>query len=112
MKHGPRVADALSKATRAIHATQGVGDALQVIVRTARDALPGIDHVGISLARPDGTIQTLAATDEVVRELDALQHSLHEGPCVYAMTRDTVVRVEHAEQDDRWPTFMPEAVRR
>lgn len=105
------MADSLGRAAKEIHAAQGLDETLDAIVRSARSSLPGIDHAGLSRGYADGRLETLAATDDVVRELDYIQAEVREGPCVYAMQADTIVRVEHARREQRWPLFIPRAVK-
>lgn len=104
------MADALGRAAKEIHAAQGLEETLDAIVRSARASLPGIDHVGLSRGYADGRLDTLAATDDIVRALDQIQTEVREGPCVYAMQAETVVRVEHARREQRWPRFIPRAL--
>jgi transcriptional regulator with GAF, ATPase, and Fis domain len=106
------IADVLAQAAREINAPSTVDATLDSIVHTARRSLPGIDHVGVSVARRDGGIETRAATGELVLELDQLQYTLNEGPCLYAIAAATVVRVDDAAHEDRWPAYMQEAVKR
>lgn len=105
------VAAALAEASRGIDAPQDLDDTLQLIVDVARDSMPEIDHVGISIAHRGGEVVTRAASDDFVRVLDRIQYDLGEGPCLHAMDADTIVRVENAARETRWPRFMPEAVR-
>jgi transcriptional regulator with GAF, ATPase, and Fis domain len=72
--------------------------------------MPEIDHAGVSVAHRDGTVETKAATSELVKELDQLQYSLGEGPCLHAIESDPVVVVQDARADTRWPRFMKAAV--
>ena len=104
------LSDALSKAAKEIQAAQGVSETLDAIVHTAATSLPDVSHVGVTLARPDGTMETLAASDDQVLAFDRLQYDAGEGPCLYAAEAETIVRVEHADQDPRWPRFMQPAV--
>jgi GAF domain-containing protein len=101
---------ALARAAKEIHEASGVDETLDAIVRSARDTLPDIDHIGLSVGHKDGRIETLAATDEWVLTFDRIQYDVGEGPCVYAMEAETVVRVEHARHEQRWPLFIPKAV--
>jgi len=107
----PDLASALARAARTIDRKQSLDEALDAIVRTARTSIPGFDHVGISIIDRHDRIQTKAATDALVWELDRLQYDLGEGPCVSAMREVPVVAVPHAGRDQRWPRYMPEAVR-
>jgi GAF domain-containing protein len=104
------VAAALAQATRDLRAPQELETTLQTIVTVARDSMPDIDHVGISIARRDGTIETRAASDPLVFELDEIQYAAGEGPCFHAMDAHAIVRVEDARHEQRWPIFMPKAV--
>jgi GAF domain-containing protein len=103
-------ADVLMAAMASIQAPVGVEASVQAIAEAALDALPGINHVGVSMAHRNGRMETLAATDELVRRLDRLQYETGEGPCVYAMRGHRVVEVPHLELEERWPQFVPGAV--
>jgi GAF domain-containing protein len=104
------IADVLTEAAKEINAPATLDATLDSIVRSAKRSLPGIDHVGVSLAQRDGRVTTKAATGELVLTLDKLQYELDEGPCLYAISAATVVRVEDARRDTRWPRYMPKAV--
>lgn len=104
------LADALADAARAINAPSTLEETLDAIVTSARASVPGFDQVGISLVNRDGTIETLSGTGQLVWELDALQYSLDEGPCVRAMRSEPLVVVERIRHDQRWPRYVPRAV--
>jgi GAF domain-containing protein len=101
---------AIASAMRAMDHPATVQETLDGIVRAVRDTVPGFEHVGISVVRRDGTVETRAATDAFVLINDALQYRLGEGPCMQAMAGDGIVLVEHAAQERRWPTYMAHAV--
>lgn len=102
--------EALTSAAKEIHAASGMEETLDAIVRSARNSLPGIDHIGITVGHHDGRLETLASTDEKVLELDRIQYSAGEGPCIHAAKAETVIRVERARHEQRWPRFIPDAV--
>jgi GAF domain-containing protein len=104
------MAVAVSEAARRLTTEHDLDSTLQSIVTAAAASLPGINHAGITLAHRDGRLETLAASDPLVRDLDALQHDLGEGPCVYAIEAEQVVTVNHLQHDQRWPHFVPRAV--
>jgi DNA-binding NarL/FixJ family response regulator len=58
-----------------------------------------------------GREETKAATDDLVWKLDILQYELGEGPCIDAMHGPTVVAAPHISQQDRWPNYVPEAIK-
>jgi len=85
---------------------------LQAIVEACRVSLPSFEHVGISTQRRNGRPETLATTSDLVQELDDLQYDLDEGPCVDAIRGKPIVPVPHMRHEQRWPRYVPEAVRR
>lgn len=103
-------AAALADAARAINSPGTLDETLDAIVHAARASVPGFDHVGISIVHRDGRIETRAATGQLVRELDALQYELAEGPCVSSLRDEPVVVVEHLSHEQRWPRYVPRAV--
>jgi hypothetical protein len=106
------ISAALVKVTHEINHPVEPQTTLNTIVRTAALSLPGIDHVGITVAGSDGQIETKAGSDPFVWELDELQYELGEGPCVHAIGVEPVTTVEWARREQRWPRFMPLAVAR
>ncbi len=111
MSPGPdSIAVALAEAARTIHATVSTEAALDAIARAASASVPGFDHVGVSVSHRDGRLETLAGTDQLVWELDSIQYSLDEGPCVKSIRDSPVVVVEDIRHDQRWPRYVPRAV--
>ena len=104
------LAETLTAVAREIHTPRDLDSTLQTIVQVAARSLQNVDHVGITLSHSDGEMETKAATDDFVWQLDRLQYDLGEGPCVHAMETAKVVRVENAKDDPRWPHFMKPAV--
>lgn len=51
----------------------------------------------------------MASTDSMVDQLDQLQYSLGEGPCLDAMRDHTSVVVDDMRTESRWPRFAPPA---
>ena len=103
---------ALAHAARSLNQVSSLEETLTEIVRTARLSVPGADHVGVTLAHPDGRLDTLAATSDKVREFDRLQYSLAQGPCLYAIEADTIVHVPDVQAETRWSSFMAQAASR
>jgi GAF domain-containing protein len=105
------VAAVLATAARDLEDPQDLDSTLEAIITVARDSMPEVDHVGISVAYRDGRVETKAMTDEVVGALDRLQYELGEGPCLHAMECGKTVTVRHARHEQRWPGFIAGAVR-
>ena len=110
MTSRPDFAHAIAAAARSIHHTQSLEETLQAIAYVARDSVPGFDHVGISTVQRNGKVETRAATGHLVYELDNLQYSLNEGPCVETLRDAHVVVAPRIRHDQRWPRFVPPAV--
>jgi hypothetical protein len=106
------LADALTEAAQAINKHNSLEETLDAIVHATRSSVPGFTDVGISITHRDGKIETMSGTGQLVWELDAIQYSLGEGPCVDSVHQAHTVVVENARHDQRWPRFMPQAVQR
>lgn len=104
------LAAALALATRTVGESRTVEEALQIIVDTAQMSLPGFEHVGISTIDRKGKITTRAASGQLVWDLDALQYTLNEGPCVDSMHKVDVVQAPWIRHNRRWPRYVPQAV--
>ncbi|SDE31243.1 GAF and ANTAR domain-containing protein [Auraticoccus monumenti] len=100
----------LEEVARRSHGETSLEEALDLLVTAAQQTVPGADHVSISISRRNGRLETIAASDDLVRRLDAVQHELGEGPCVEAV-RQRQRRTSHdLHTDERWPRFAPRAV--
>jgi GAF domain-containing protein len=64
----------------------------QHLVDTAPRIVDGCDHASLMLARRDG-YETAAASDDIARQIDALERELGEGPCVDAIA-DEVASID------------------
>jgi GAF domain-containing protein len=93
-----------------LNAPNDIESQLELLVHMAKASMPEIDHAGISVAHRDGRLETRAATSDLVRELDELQNSLGEGPCLHAIEDESVVKLENASSEGRWPEYTPHAV--
>jgi transcriptional regulator with GAF, ATPase, and Fis domain len=101
---------ALTHAARTIGQARSLEQTLQTIAETALLSIPGMDHVGVSLLNRHDSPQTMAATSDLVWQLDKLQYSLNEGPCVESLGNASVVAAPRIGDDPRWPRYVPAAV--
>jgi hypothetical protein len=89
-------------------------DALEALLRTvvslARTTVASADGASVSITMR-GDYMTASATDDVVRELDAVQYQERSGPCVEAIETGERVSVDLAD-DGRYPRFADAAQRR
>lgn len=83
--------------------------ALQDLAASAVANIPGVDMASVTLRRGDDTLTTLAATDPLAEQLDALQYDLREGPCFAAVTVDRLVLVSDVARSTDFPRFGPRA---
>ena len=102
---------ALERVLREIVA-EGGADSPQRICEACVAALP-LDRAALTLMTGADQQEPLWASDDVARELDELQFSLGEGPCVQAFVdRRPVLVADLAERGDaRWPVFAAAALR-
>ncbi|MFC9359558.1 GAF and ANTAR domain-containing protein [Rhodococcus sp. NPDC057014] len=97
----------IARDLRAEHAN--IQGTLEVITKSARDVVPGAEDAGITLVTRGRAFQSRAATSELPKKIDDLQHRLHDGPCVQAIWNHETVLVRDMITEQRWPRFAPEA---
>lgn len=83
---------------------------IEPVLDYARTAIAGADHAAITLARRGAEPETIAATGELPVQMDALQYTLGEGPCVAALSLNDQVWVDDLAVDAQFPRFSPRAV--
>lgn len=88
--------------------TLGLDAALIRIAELAVTAIPGAEHAGLTLVAGAG-LGSAAATATFVSNIDALQYALGEGPAMSAEAQGETVRSGSLRDDQRWPTFGPQA---
>ena len=110
MSAGHSLARAMAEAAQAINAHGTLTETLDAIAHAAREAVPGFEHVGISVVQSDGTVATMAATSPLVTDLDTLQYQLGQGPCLSALSEATLVLAEDLPHERRWPRYVPRSV--
>lgn len=103
------LADLMAGLAVSFHQPVPLAELLTTIVQAAQDAIPGVDHVGISLAHAQGRIETVGWTHPIVGSIDEVQYSLDEGPCVDAIRTRRQSWSNDLASDARWPRFGPQA---
>jgi transcriptional regulator with GAF, ATPase, and Fis domain len=95
-------------AARHLQETQDDVEAtLQSAVEVTQASVEGCDAAGLSMVKSGRLVETLVATDDMVRMVDNLRYELEEGPCLDVMWQHVVVRSRDLERDDRWPAWGP-----
>ncbi|MCV7318691.1 histidine kinase [Mycolicibacterium confluentis] len=90
----------------------GVDEVLLNVTNTVLEMIPGAEIAGCLLFTKAGKYETQAATSDLMYELDALQVSYDEGPCVEAAVDELIVRTDDFADEQRWPRYSAEMVKR
>ena len=93
---------------RTLFAAGDVQSTLASVVELAVATIDGCDFAGLFLIDGD-TVSTPAHTDPIVVEIDALQHSTGEGPCLDAIAHRLIYYADDLSRDLRWLHFGPKA---
>lgn len=67
--------------------------------------IPGVDFASITVYGADSTLQTVASTDPLAEQIDALQYDLQEGPCYAAVTDERFVLVNDVARSSEFPRY-------
>jgi transcriptional regulator with GAF, ATPase, and Fis domain len=84
--------------------------ALTTVTTSAVDLIEGVDFADIMVI-DDGRAQSVGATVvPMLAELDAVQVSLQQGPCLEAAVGGAMIRCTDLREDTRWPGYAAAAV--
>lgn len=86
-----------------------VDTVLGELIQSAVSAMPGAQHVGITVASRSGKVRTAAATSRYPVLLDEIQQRHEQGPCLSAAWEHHVIRIDDMETETRWPAYCREA---
>lgn len=86
-----------------------VGKAVNLLAEAARESIPGTIGAGVSLMDKQGRRTSTGSTNNVVKQADALQYELLEGPCIAAWAATETVRSDDLTVEDRWSVWSPRA---
>src|SRR5664279_1878014 len=86
---------------------QGLEDMLTRVAAFAVNAIPGADGAGLTLLE-QGHSDTMVATADFVREVDAIQYGLGEGPCITAAAERRTVTSGSLGGEGAFPRFGPQ----
>lgn len=88
----------------------GLETMLRHVAQFAVHAIPGADGAGLTLLENDRA-DTIVATADFVREVDAIQYSLGEGPGITAAATGRTMHSRSLGTDPEWPAFGPQVSR-
>jgi len=104
------VAGLLGRIARQLEAEPTLEQTMNALVIAAVEAIPGADAGGITEVHRRGKrLNVRFASDQLVKDMDAAQEELSEGPCLDAADRHRTVRVEDFATEQRWPAFAARA---
>ncbi|HUR52207.1 MAG TPA: GAF domain-containing protein [Mycobacteriales bacterium] len=103
-----RTVSALTTAAGTAFSLDLLDAALTVVVNMAQAVVMGADGASITLPH-QGALGTVAASNDVVREMDGDQYETGEGPCLDAATLGRQVQISSLDTEERWPDFVPRA---
>jgi len=81
-----------------------VETSLSLLSSLAHETVPGSCGAGVSVIE-GGKRTSAGSTDDRVRDADALQYELDEGPCLAATALRELVVIDDMEQERRWPRW-------
>lgn len=109
MNERPDPIDVFAEVARSLSGGDTLEATLDRIVAQAVLTVRGAQFASVSLIRARKQVQTVTATDDVCRRVDAVQYETGEGPCLDAIWDAEMVRVNDLSATDRWPKFAPRA---
>lgn len=98
------VLDALGRLADVLQTQRTLGGALANIVEVATASVPRCDAASVALSI-DGRPATAAASGRIALELDLVQYSLHDGPCLTAFRTMQNLRLDLVDPGDGFPHF-------
>ncbi len=96
--------------SRSLVEDESIDPVLQKVADLAVAQLDGCDLAGVTLVR-DGATITAVFTDPEAPEIDAAQYESGRGPCLDAYRDGSILRIDDATSETRWPEFTEMAVR-
>ena len=84
-------------------------NALSTVVNAAVNLVDGVDYADVMVIS-EGRSRSVGPTVPLLIELDALQISLNQGPCLAAAVGGAMIRCTDLRDDDRWPMYASAAV--
>jgi GAF domain-containing protein len=106
----PLFEQAVATLTRYFVGSEPLGDTLHRTAELMIEAVPAVDHVGITLL-VDGKLKTSVFTHPEVPDIDQAQYRTGEGPCVDAYRENVSHRIRSTRETGRWQEFRDSAAR-
>jgi GAF domain-containing protein len=108
---GDDIAASITQLQNVLLGTESIEKFVQELAVQAARLIADSLSCGITLSR-SGQASTVACSDDLGSEVNYLQYTLGEGPCLAALEAGAVVRVDDTAAESRWPAFSGQAARR
>jgi GAF domain-containing protein len=82
---------------------------LDEMVNLSTEVITPVAACGITVRR-DGRPYSAATSNNLAAQIDELQYSVDQGPCLDAMRSGTVIQVDDLSRDNRWDHYRPHAL--
>lgn len=102
----PDISAMMGELARRLQAEGSVEATLREMTSAGVDTIPGAEFASVTLVRERHAVDTRAATDPVVKQIDEAQYASGEGPCLTALWEAQIVRVDDIATDTRWPRWV------
>jgi hypothetical protein len=99
--------DHFAKVARLLRDEPDEMQTLDKAIQVAPQIVTGCDYAGITLVSQQQRVETPAATSDVARRSDRLQHDLQEGPCLDALRWQGTIFSTDLRDEVRWPVWAP-----
>jgi transcriptional regulator with GAF, ATPase, and Fis domain len=106
----PDLSERIAAAARTLSSERDVQHTLAASVGLATELIDGCDEAGVSVVYGRRTIETTAATSDLVATGDKLQYEFQEGPCLDAIWDQETVHSPDLASEVRWPVWGPRVV--
>ncbi|MFG1921916.1 GAF and ANTAR domain-containing protein [Cryptosporangium sp. NPDC048952] len=101
----------MAELSRIVLADTPLDQVLLRVAEVARDAVPRVSGVSVTLLVNDRPT-TAAFTADLARELDERQYRQGHGPCLDAARGGETLIVDDMRSEPRWPVYAPQAAER
>jgi diguanylate cyclase (GGDEF)-like protein len=109
MNRDARLAEVLVEFAYTLGTDFSLDAILDRLMQHVVDLLP-ITGAGVMLMEADAELHFVAASNETIQEIEALQREFDEGPCLEAYRTGRAVAVPDLSVDQRFPSFSPRAL--
>jgi GAF domain-containing protein len=103
------VADELLALAGVALACDDLADALQEICRITTRAVQNADGASLMTFNASGP-EAVASSSDWAEQLDEMQYTEHEGPCLDGARTGVLFRVRDFTNETRWPSYTPRAL--